>query len=188
MKKVASRSALALVVSSLAAAAYIETVHAADGFRKVRCDAPIIPALIGVNSSASEPVVRIEARHKAIGLQHLGAEIVDDGPGMPISTINWRVCGRVVVVLDVRNVWQDAVELPGSSHEAPAFSTASCTVGGRKVEGSVVGVFVERPREGERVLPVRAGWRIDLKAGRFVPLDGPAICATDGIDSPNLSR
>lgn len=36
-------------------------LQAADGFEKVRCDQPIVPALVEARSGTSEPIVRIEA-------------------------------------------------------------------------------------------------------------------------------
>ena len=165
-------------VGLVAAASLVSgPLRAADGFERVRCDQPIVPALVGVRSTASEPVVRIEARRKSIRLEHLGAEIVNDN----VNTIFWRVCDRPFVVLDVRNVWRDAIELPPHSREAPAFSTASCEVGGRKIGGIFVGVFSSRGTDGGSLWPVKAAWRVDHKLGRFVALDGAATCSPDGI-------
>lgn len=158
--------------------------RAADGFKKVRCDQPIVPALIGARSSGNEPVARIEARRKAIGLKDLGADQIDDGVG----TITWQICGRTFVVLDVHDVARDAVELPPHSREAPAFSASSCEVGGKKVEGDFLGVFASAASGDAPMLPVKTAWRIDRKRSKLVLLETPAACATDGIhsmDKPN---
>jgi hypothetical protein len=158
--------------------------HAADGFEKVRCDQPILPALVGAKSSTVEPVVRTEARRKAIGLRHLGADEVDPG----VSTINWEICGREFVVLSVGSVWRDAVELPAHSREAPAFSASACEIGGRKTEGAFLGVFARAAGSGVTALPVKAAWRIDRQKNKFVPLDTAATCATDGIYTADETR
>lgn len=172
-------------VGLVAAASLVsDPLRAADGFERVRCDQPIVPALVGVRSTASEPVVRIEARRKSIRLEHLGAEIVDDSA----STVFWRVCGRPFVVLDARNVWRDAIELPPHSREAPTFSTASCEVGGRKIGGIFLGVFSSRGTDGGSLWPVKAAWRVDLKLGKFVALDAAATCAPDGIYTADQAR
>ncbi|KAA2235548.1 hypothetical protein [Salinarimonas soli] len=157
--------------------------RAADGFEKVRCDRAVVPALVGARVSNSGPVAAIEARRKAIGLEHKGAEIVADG----VDTIYWRICGRDFVVLHVRDVARDAIELPPHSRAAPAFSTTVCEVAGRKLEGVFLGVFASAPGGDAPMSPVRAAWRIDHARG-FVPLTSGAACATDGIDPADASR
>src|SRR5438067_13803025 len=56
---------------------YIGSVYGADGFESVRCGGDIPKGLVGRKGS-DEPVVKIEERHKDIGLKHLGAEIISD--------------------------------------------------------------------------------------------------------------
>jgi hypothetical protein len=150
---------------------------ASDGFERVRCDQPILAALIGARSN-NEAVVRTEARRKAIGLKDLGADEIDDG----INTINWLICGREFVVLDVRDVWTDAIEMPSHSSEAPAFSAATCELRGEKIAGAAfVGVFDASISRGAKTWPIKAAWRIDSKKGKFVPLEKDATCSTEGI-------
>jgi hypothetical protein len=158
--------------------------YAADGFERVRCDQPIIQALVGARSTVSEPVVRIEARRKAIRLENLGADIIEDG----VNTTFWRICGRTFVLLDVRDVIRDAIELPAHSPEQPAFSASSCEVAGRKLTGDFLGVFAAAARGGAPLLPVKAAWRIDRKKFKFVPIDANATCATDGLATWDAAR
>lgn len=158
----------------------ISVAEAADGFEKVACDRPIVPALVGAKTGAAGPLVRIEARRSALGLKHLGAEVIEPG----INTVNWRLCGRTFVVFDIRDVARDAIELPTPTRETPAFSTASCRANGRLLDGAFVGVFAKAGTEAGPQRPVIAAWRIDPRRGRFVPLQAGTTCMTDGIVAP----
>lgn len=157
---------------------------AADGFERVRCDRPIVPALVGARTTGPEPVARIEARRTEIALQHLGAEIIVEG----VNTIHWRICGRTFVALHVGRVTRDAIELPAHSPEQPPFSASSCEVAGRKLEGDVLGVFATAAHSEAPTRPVKAAWRIDRKRFKFVEIDAPANCATDGILAWEVAR
>ena len=70
------------------------------------------------------------------------------------------------------------------SREAPAFSTTSCEVSGKKIQGHFLGVFATRASRTPPMLPVKAVWRIDRQRNKFVPLKA-ATCATDGIYTPD---
>ena len=168
-----SRGSLALLL----VVSFTSSPQAADGFEKVRCDRPIVSALSGARPTQNEPVVRIEARRKSLGLKHLGTEAIDDG----INAIYWQICGRRFVVLDIHDVQGNAVELPPLSRETPEFSTSSCEVSGQELKGDFLGVFARRPSRGERVLPVKVAWRIDRQRNKFVPVDAATTCAASGI-------
>jgi hypothetical protein len=81
----------------------------------------------------------------------------------------------------MHDVWRDAVELPPLSPEAPEFSTSSCEVSGQELTGDFLGVFATRPSRGERMLPVKAAWRVDRQRNRFVAVDAATTCAASGI-------
>ena len=151
--------------------------YGVDGFEKVRCDRPIVPALIGARSDPFTSVGRLESRRKAIGLEDFGAEELDKGVG----TINWRICDRNFAVLDVHDVWKDAIEFPAESPDQPAFSTQSCETNGQTIAGDFLGVFAKAPSDNAQMVPVKAAWRIDLKTSKFVPLPANATCLSNGI-------
>lgn len=162
------------------------SANGGDGFEKVRCDRPIVPALIGARSDRSTTVGKLKTRRKAIGLLDLGAEELETGVG----TINWRICGRNFTVLDVHDVWKDAIEFPAESAVEPAFSTQSCEVSGQKVDGDFLGVFARAPLNKAQMLPVKMAWRVDLKTHRFVQLPADSTCLSDGIytrDEPGFT-
>src|SRR5438105_8312391 len=97
---------------------YISSVYGADGFESVRCGGDIPKALIGRKGS-EEPVVKIEERHKDIGLKYQGAEIVSDDERL--NLIFWQICGEEYVILEYDDVAKDALKFPKHSKETPQF-------------------------------------------------------------------
>lgn len=160
---------------------FVSPSIAADGFENVRCDRSIKSALIGTRRSIMEPVVRIEARRKSIGLKQLGADEIANG----VNVIDWVICGHTFVLLDVRGVSRDVIEVPTSSRETPAFSASSCDVSGQRMDGVFLGVFATPATREALTLPAKAVWRVDTERNRFVPLPTPASCGTEGIYTPD---
>src|SRR5262245_49042554 len=68
----------------------LSSIYAGDGFELVRCGTDIAKALVGRKTS-NEPVVKIEARHKDIGLKDLGADIISEDKGL--NLVFWQICG-----------------------------------------------------------------------------------------------
>src|SRR5436305_13832881 len=84
---------------------YISSVCGADGFESVRCGSDIVKELIGRKGS-NEPAVKIEERHKDLGLKDLGAEIISEDQGL--NLIFWQICGDEYATLEQGDVVKDA--------------------------------------------------------------------------------
>lgn len=139
----------------------------ADEFKNVKCGADIPKAMIGQRSS-SDKVVRIEAKYRALGLKHLGADEISD----KLSSINYLICGsEFVLLVDRKNIVRDAIAFPVHSRQAPAFS-GICQVGGRDLPDIFIGVL-DGASPGQ-MLPVQSAWKIDQKSAKFVkaPVEG----------------
>ncbi len=160
--------------------------HAADGFEAVRCGGDIAKAMIG-KRGANERVVVIEGRHKALGLQDLGADEISD----TLDSISWRICGKEYMVLeDKRGVVRDVLAVPAHGFATPEFSSSGCTLNGKELPDVFVGVQDNRkadrrkPRDAmdASLLPVLTAWRIDETHARFVaqPAAG-LVCPATGI-------
>ncbi len=96
----------------------IASVYAGDGFESVRCGSDIVKALIG-HKGKNEPVVKTEARHKDIGLKHLGADIISDDERL--NLIFWQICGEEYAVLEEGDVVKDALKFPKHSKDVTAI-------------------------------------------------------------------
>ncbi|HLW35722.1 MAG TPA: hypothetical protein VKS98_08695 [Chthoniobacterales bacterium] len=154
----------------------IATVYAGDGFEAVRCGADIPKALIG-RKTANEPVVKIEARHKDIGLKDLGADIISDDERL--NLIFWQICGDEYAVLEEGDVVKDALKFPKHSKDSPQFD-GQCQLNGKDLPYYAVGVL--KNEEGATMLPAVAAWMIDEKKKKFVPLQTEGLrCSRDGI-------
>jgi len=139
----------------------------ADEFRNVKCGADIPKAMIGQRSS-NDKVVRIEARYRALGLKHLGADETSDH----LSSINWLICGaEYITLVDRKGLVHDAIAFPPHSRKSPAFSS-TCKLNGKDLPDIFVGVL-NAEVAGDQ-LPALAVWKIDLKGARFVkaPVEG----------------
>ncbi len=149
---------------------------AKDGFENVRCGGDLAKALVGQHGS-DEPVAKIEARHKDLGLKDLGADEISD----TLSSISWRICGRNVVVLEDNrtSLIRDALEVPPSSKANPAFN-GICQVKGKDMATSVIAILRDQP--GAALLPVDVAWKIDEKQKKFVKIPTADLaCPRDGI-------
>ncbi len=143
----------------------------ADEFRNVRCGADIAKALIGQPSS-NEPVVAIEARHRALGLKDLGGDEISDH----LSSVNWRICGaEFILLIDRRNTIRDVLPLPAHSAASPAFM-GTCLARGK--DGPDIVVAILDGSAGTATLPAKQAWTIDQKQVRFV------TASTDGLACP----
>ncbi len=150
------------------------SVYAADGFESVRCGSDIKKALVGRKTS-NERVVVIEARHKDLGLNDLGADEISDN----LNLITWLICGEEYVVLEDGNVVRDVLKIQKHSKDTPEF-VGSCQLNGRDVPGYAFGVL--RNEEGAAMLPAVSAWKIDEKQKKFVELQTEGLrCSRDGI-------
>jgi hypothetical protein len=167
MKKLAWLSAAICLMCGQAAVA--------DEFAKVQCGADIPRAIIGQRSS-NEKIVKTEAKYRALGLKHLGADEVSDR----LSSINYLICGaEFVLLVDRQNLVRDVIAFPAHSRASPAF-TGTCQAGGRDLPDVFIGVL-----NGEAAgdyLPAAPAWKIDQKSAKFVKASSDGLrCARSGI-------
>jgi len=148
--------------------------HARDGFENVRCDGDIPKALIG-QRAVNEPVVKIEARHKDLKLQDLGAS--DYGS---FSSITWLICGQDFMMLQENRsgLIRDVLPIPPHSKSSPAFE-GLCKLNGKPMKESTLAIL--REKEGAQDLPAAIAWKIDEKAIKFVKISADGLlCPRDG--------
>jgi hypothetical protein len=161
--------------------------QAKDGFESVRCGPDIPQALAGKRIS-DEPVVKIEARHKELGLKDLGGDEISDR----LNSSSWSICGKeYMLLLNAHGVVQDALGLPLHSRTSPEFGAGTCRANGREVAGLVIAVLDNKAAGGnllrysprdETLLPAKAAWKIDEKAGKFVAFSSNGLsCPRSGI-------
>ena len=161
----------------------ISSIYGADGFESVRCGSDIAKALRG-HKTSNEPVVKIEARHKDIGLKHLGAEIISDDERL--NLIFWLICGEEYAVLEDGNIVKDALKFPKHSKDSPQF-VGSCQLNGKDLPGVVLGVL--KNEEGAAMLPAVKVWKIDEKQKKFVMLQTDGLrCSRDGISTADAGH
>ena len=161
----------------------LSSIYGADGFEAVRCGGDIPKALIGRKGS-DEPVVKIEERHKDIGLKHLGADIISDDERL--NLIFWQICGEEYVTLEDGDIVKDALKFPKHSKDTPQFD-GSCQLNGKDLPSLVVGVL--KNEEGVAMLPALVAWKIDEKQKKFVPLQTEGLrCSRDGISTTDGGR
>ncbi len=148
---------------------------AQDGFSGVRCGADVAKALRGQVMS-DEAVATIEHRHKDLDLKDLGAEELENG----WSLISWRICGsELMLIEDHHSRVRDVLKVPPHSRSAPETS-GPCTLKGAAIPGAVVAIL--DPKPGAADLPASAAWKIDEKAGTFIPLPTAGLlCSRAGI-------
>jgi len=147
----------------------------ADAFKNVKCGSDIAKALIG-QRSPNEPVVKTEAKYRALGLKHLGADETSDN----LSSINWLICGSEFIVLeDRKDIVRDVLAFPPHSKKTPAFS-GFCKLNGRELPDIFVAVL--NGEAGSDLLPALSAWKIDLKAAKFVKASTEGLrCPRSGI-------
>jgi len=147
----------------------------ADEFKNVKCGADIPKALIGQRAS-NERVVVTESKYRALGLKHLGADETSD----QLSSIDWRICGsEFVTLVDRKGLVRDAIAFPPHSRKTPAYS-GYCELNGRKLPDIFVAVL-DGGQDAD-YLPVLSGWKIDLKAAKFIKASSEGLrCPRSGI-------
>jgi hypothetical protein len=161
----------------------LTNVDAGDGFESVRCGSDIAKALIG-RKGKNEPVVKIEQRHKDLGLKDLGADIISDDERL--NLIFWQICGDEYAVLEYDDVAKDALKFPKHSKETPQFD-GSCQLNGKDLPYYAVGVL--KNEEGAKMLQAVVAWMIDEKQKKFVPLPIEGLrCSRDGISTADGGR
>jgi len=148
--------------------------YAADGFDSVHCGSDVRHALLG-RTLSNDRVVAIEGRHKALGLEDLGAsEISDD-----LSLISWQICGDEYALLQRKDVVRDVLKFPQHSKESPQF-IGSCRIDGREASDTVVAVL--KNEAGVTDLAAAVAWKIDEKKAKFVELATQGLrCPRDGV-------
>jgi hypothetical protein len=146
-----------------------------DGFSGIKCGSDVARALIG-SVGSNERVAVIEARHKDIGLQDLGATEIND----QLSSISWKICdGEYMVLEDKRNVVRDAIKVPEHSKKWPE-SLGECEMNGKKMPGTILAIL--NNEEGKNKLSARAAWKIDEKTAKFIKLPTEGLrCSREGI-------
>ena len=160
--------------------------RARDEFGAMGCGADVPAALIG-QKGGNEPVARIEARHRNLGLKDLGGDEISDD----LNSVSWLICGKEYVVLYNKDgIVRDVLPMPPHSRNSPAFSGA-CRRAGKKVAGIVIGVLERIPgndgtfhdsRGDNTLLPARTVWRIDERQQKFVSLSPAGLgCPRSGI-------
>lgn len=143
----------------------------ADEFKNVKCGGDIAKAMIGQRSS-NGPVVRTEARYRALGLKHLGADETSD----KLSSINWLICGsEYITLVDNKDIVRDAMPFPAHSKRTPAFSSY-CELHGKRLPDIFVGIL-NAEVAGDQ-LPAISVWKIDLKNAKFIK------ASTEGLRCP----
>jgi hypothetical protein len=124
---------------------------------------------------SNETVVVSEAKHKDLGLKHLGADIISDRSNL----IFWLICGEEYVIFEERNIVRDVVKMPKHSNDSPEFS-GTCQLNGKDLPGYAIGVL--KNEEGAAMLPALSAWKIDEKQKKFVELQTEGLrCSRDGI-------
>lgn len=163
--------------------------HAQDGFESVRCGSDIPRALAGKRMS-DEPVVKLEGRNVALALKDLGGDEISDR----LNSTSWSICGKEYMLLsDARGIVHDVLAIPPHSGTSPEFAAGSCQANGRREGGPIVAVLDNRAAgsggnsrhyspDDRTLLPARAAWKIDEKAGKFVALSSSGLsCPRGGI-------
>lgn len=163
--------------------------QARDVFDAIHCGADVPKLLIGKSlSSPDEPVVKTEARHKAIGLVDEGGDIVNDH----LNETVWRICGSSYQMLvDDKDVIRDVIPF-AHSRATPAFS-GICKIGGKDMADAVDAVLDNRKgadpnpehhyaSDDKTLLPAMAAWRIDESHAKYVgvPTQG-MMCPRSGL-------
>ncbi|MEP6955240.1 MAG: hypothetical protein ABI883_00315 [Chthoniobacterales bacterium] len=160
---------------------WMSSVFASDGFDSVRCGSDVRKALLGRKTS-NEKVVVLEARHKDLGLEDLGAEEISDR----LNLIYWRICGEEYAVLEDGNVIRDVLKFPKHSKDMPQF-IGTCQSDGHDLPGFAIGVL--RNEEGVAMLGAVSAWKIDEKQEKFVELKTEGLrCSRDGIRTEDSGR
>lgn len=170
--------ALPLFVASLL------STPALAAFEKVRCDGDIPKALIG-QRIGNEPVSKIEARHKALGLEDLGGEEAS----ARVFSSSWKICGREFALLQRSranggkgDAITDVIAFPEHSRTAPAFAGVQCERDGKPLKAYVIGVLENPATTTSKLLPATHAWRVDERSGKFVKLDVAGLrCSRDDI-------
>jgi hypothetical protein len=147
----------------------------ADEFLGLQCGTDIAKAMIG-KRTVNAPIVEIEKKYRAIGLKNLGGDEITDN----LSSVGSMICGsEYIELIDRKGVVRDALAFPPHSEVSPAFS-GFCQLKGKDLSDVIIAVL-DGSVAGD-LLPVKAGWRIDLKQAKFVAMPGEGmLCPRSGI-------
>jgi hypothetical protein len=147
----------------------------ADEFQKVRCGGDIPKAMIGQRGPVQRIVV-LEKKYAALGLKHLGADLISDR----LSSVNYEICGNEFMLLvDRGGLVGDAVPFPSHSKGSPAFS-GLCQSKGKDLPDIFVAVLGGASKAD--YLPVVTAWKIDKQRAKFIKVPGEGLlCPRSGI-------
>jgi hypothetical protein len=156
---------------SLAAIFLVSTAaHAQDEFTGITCSSDIPRLLLG-KPLRQEPVSKTQARHKALALEDLGADMFTDH----LALISWRICGKEYAMLADTRI-RDVILFPLHSPTNP-MSVGSCQLNGKLLPDSIAAVLDNRaridarnPANADKLIPATATWRINPQEARFEPL------------------
>lgn len=144
---------------------------ASDAFTGIKCGSDIPSALIGKHDS-NDTVVKIEARHKDLGLKDLGADEISED----LNSINWMICGSEYMLLeDKKSLIHDVIQVPDHAKHALTY-TGICKINGKDNPDFIFAILNDE--EGKKMLTASAAWVIDQKARKFKKID------TEGMVCP----
>jgi hypothetical protein len=139
---------------------YGQLALAKDAFDNVKCGGDIPAALIGKYDS-NGTVVKIEAKHKDLGLKDLGADEISDA----LNSINWMICGNEFMLLeDKKDLIHDVLPVPDHSKHALTF-TGKCKINDKEKPELIFAIL--KDEDGKKLLSPSAAWIINEKKKVF---------------------
>lgn len=161
------------VGAGLAGMLTVTAAHAVGkSFDGLSCTSNLVADLAG-RQMPTERVAATEARHKDLGLKHLGAFGLEKN-GDPWTLVSWQLCGREYALLERKGVVRDVLASPLPPGSPPS-QIVSCKTDGAAVPGTVVAFSPEASPRWPAA--VQQAWRIDDKSLRFVRVTGrDVIC------------
>ena len=152
-----------------------EALATSDGFNTIQCGRDVPKTLLG-KTLPNEAVRVLERRHKAIGLQDLGATDVSDH----LNLISWKICGDEYMLLqDKRDVVRDVLPLPPHSKHNPEF-VGTCLANGKAMSDVVVAIL--KTGGGSQNMAANLAWKIDEANAKIVKISEAGLsCPQSGI-------
>jgi hypothetical protein len=160
-------------------------VWALDEFQGIKCGADIPKSLVGKHDS-NERVVRIEERHKDLGLKNLGGTEISDR----LFLASWQICGsEYELLVNTKNgLIRDVLPFPHHPKTSPMF-IGRCQTGGKEIPAPVVAVLdnsaghdARDSKMAQAMLKATAAWKIDETTEKFAKQSTENLaCPIDGI-------
>jgi hypothetical protein len=141
-----------------------------DPFNGIKCGPDIPNSLIG-KRDPNEPVVKLEERHKDLGLKDLGGTEISDR----LFLASWQICGSEyeLLVNTKTALIRDVLPFPAHSAASPMF-IGRCQADGNEMPQSVVAVLNNSARYNARdqklartMLKATTAWKIDETKEKF---------------------